>query len=127
MPYVMGDDPERMDAGAIIAARAVRRAVIRNDEPVAGYLYLVCHKPVLPQGRLEVLGSSIAKPALVAIMRRRRAGHAAGGLDHRHGDAAAAPADAGGGIDLPRRARRRRARRARRPCCRHAAATSSAS
>ena len=68
MPYVMGDDPERMDAGAIIAARAVRRAVIRTDEPVAGYLYLVCHKPVLPQGRLEVLGSSIAKPALVAII-----------------------------------------------------------
>ena len=37
-------------------------------EPVAVYLYLVCHKPVLPQGRLEVLGSSIAKPALVAII-----------------------------------------------------------
>jgi signal transduction histidine kinase len=68
MPYVMGDDPERMDAGAIIAARVVRRALIRNDEPVAGYLYLVCHKPVLPEGRLQVLGSSIAKPALVAIL-----------------------------------------------------------
>lgn len=68
MPYVMGDDPERMDAGAIIAARAVRRALIRNDEPVAGYLYLVIHKQVLPQGRLALLGSSIAKPALVAIV-----------------------------------------------------------
>jgi len=68
MPYVMGDDPERMEAGAIVAARVVRRSLIRNDEPVAGYLYLVCHKPVLPQGRLEVLGSSIAKPALVAIL-----------------------------------------------------------
>ncbi|MEO7941118.1 MAG: HAMP domain-containing sensor histidine kinase [Burkholderiaceae bacterium] len=68
MPYVMGDDPERMDAGAIIAARVVRRSLIRNDEPVAGYLYLVCHKPVLPEGRLQVLGSSIAKPALVAIL-----------------------------------------------------------
>ena len=68
MPYVMGDDPERMEAGAIIAARVVRRTLIRNDEPVAGYLYLVCHKPVLPQGRLQLLGSSIAKPALVAIM-----------------------------------------------------------
>lgn len=67
-PYVMGDDPERMEAGAIVAARVVRRSLIRNDEPVAGYLYLVCHKPVLPQGRLEVLGSSIAKPALVAIL-----------------------------------------------------------
>ncbi len=68
MPYVMGDDPERMDAGAIVAARAVSRALIRNDEPVAGYLYLVCHKPVLPAGRLQVLGSSIAKPALIAII-----------------------------------------------------------
>ena len=68
MPYVMGDDPERMEAGAIVAARVVRRALIRNDEPVAGYLYLVCHKPVLPQGRLEVLRSSIAKPALVAVV-----------------------------------------------------------
>ena len=67
MPYVMGDDPERMDAGAIIAARVVRRALIRNDEPIAGYLYLVCHKPVLPDGRLAVLGSSIALPALIAI------------------------------------------------------------
>ncbi len=68
MPYVMGDDPERMDAGAIIAARVVRRVLIRNDEPVAGYLYLVCHKQLLPQGRLQLLGSSIAKPAMVAIL-----------------------------------------------------------
>ena len=68
MPYVMGDDPERMDAGAIIAARVVRRSLIRNSEPVAGYLYLVCHKPVLPPGRLEVLRSSIAKPAFIAIL-----------------------------------------------------------
>ena len=67
MPYVMGDDPERMDADAIIAARVVRRALIRNDEPIAGYLYLVCHKSVLPDGRLEVLGSTIALPALIAI------------------------------------------------------------
>ena len=68
MPYVMGDDPERMDAGAVIAAKPVRRAVIRNDAPVAGYLYLVCHKPVLPEGRLEVVGSTFAKPALAAIV-----------------------------------------------------------
>ena len=68
MPYVMGDDPERMDADAVIAARPVRRALIRNDEPLAGYLYLVCHKPVLPAGRLQVLGSAVAKPALAAIV-----------------------------------------------------------
>ena len=42
--YVMGDDPERMDDDAVIAARPLRRATIRNDGAVAGYLYLVCHK-----------------------------------------------------------------------------------
>ncbi|HJW11701.1 MAG TPA: HAMP domain-containing sensor histidine kinase [Albitalea sp.] len=68
MPYVMGDDPERMDADAVIAARAVHRALIRNDEPLAGYLYLVCHKPVLSEGRLQVFGSTFARPALAAIV-----------------------------------------------------------
>ncbi|WP_372526769.1 ATP-binding protein [Piscinibacter sp.] len=68
MPYVMGDDPERMDADAVIAARPVRRALIRNDEPLAGYLYLVCHHPVLSEGRLQVFGSTFAKPALAAIV-----------------------------------------------------------
>jgi len=68
MPYVMGDDPERMDADAVIAARPLRRALIRNDEPVAGYLYLVCHKPVLPEGRIEALRSSFALPALGSIV-----------------------------------------------------------
>ena len=68
MPYVMGDDPEHMDADAVIAARPMRRALIRNDEPVAGYLYMVCHKPVLPEGRLQVVGATFAKPALAAIL-----------------------------------------------------------
>ena len=68
MAYVMGDDPERMDANAVIAARPVRRALIRNDEPVSGYLYLVAHQAVLSQGRLQVFGSTFAKPALAAIV-----------------------------------------------------------
>lgn len=68
MPFVMGDDPERMDANAVIAARSLRRSLIRNDEPVAGYLYLVCHHPVLSQGRLRVFGSTFAKPGLLAIV-----------------------------------------------------------
>ena len=68
MPYVIGDDPERMDGGAVIAARAVRRAVIRSDEPVAGYLYLVCHKPELIAGRGEAFRSAFAKPALGFIV-----------------------------------------------------------
>ncbi len=68
MPFVMGDDPERMDDKAIIAARPLRRSLIRNDEPVSGYLYLVCHHPVLSQGRLQVFGSTFAKPGLTAIV-----------------------------------------------------------
>ena len=68
MPYVMGDDPERTDATAVIAARPLRRAVIRNDSAVAGYLYLVSHKRGLPQGRLAALQSTFAQPALVLIL-----------------------------------------------------------
>jgi signal transduction histidine kinase len=67
MPFVMGDDPARMDADAVIAARPVRRTVIRSDAPVAGYLYLVAHPMALPEGRLQVVGSSFAKPALAAV------------------------------------------------------------
>ena len=68
MPYVLGDDPERMDATAVIAARPLRRAVIRNEPAVAGYLYLVSHKPGLPQGRLAAFQSTFAQPALVLIL-----------------------------------------------------------
>jgi len=68
MPYVMGDDPEHMRTDAVIAARALRRAVIRNDEGVAGYLYLVCRKPALPEGRIEALRSSFALPLLGLIV-----------------------------------------------------------
>ena len=66
-PYVMGDDPEHMSTDAVIAARALRRTVIHQTEPVAGYLYLVCHKPPLPPGRLQIFRSSFAGPALVTV------------------------------------------------------------
>ena len=68
MPYVLGDDPERMDASAVIAARPLRRAVIRNEVEVPGYLYLVCHKRILPEGRLAALRSTFAQPALVMVL-----------------------------------------------------------
>ena len=67
MPFVMGDDPERMDADAVIAARALSRAVIRPNEPMAGYLYLVTHREPLPAGRLAVFRSAFAGPALAAV------------------------------------------------------------
>ena len=68
MPYVIGDDPERMDSNAVIAARPLRRSTIAHGAGVAGYLYLVCHHPVVSEGRLRVFGSTFAGPALVAIV-----------------------------------------------------------
>ena len=66
--YVMGDDPERMDAGAVIVAKPVRRAVIQPGAPNAGYLYLVLHTQQLPADRLDVLRSSFARPAMVGVV-----------------------------------------------------------
>ena len=70
MPYVMGDDPERpgADNGAIIAVLPLTSAVIRPDQPVAGYLYLVCQKPIASEGRLEAFRSTFARPALASIV-----------------------------------------------------------
>ena len=62
--YVMGDDPERMDADAVVAVQPVRRAVIRPSDPVVGYLYLVLHTEQLPEGRWEALRMSLTRPAL---------------------------------------------------------------
>ena len=66
--YVMGDDPERMDADAVVAVQPVRRAVIRNVDPVVGYLYLVLHNTQLPEGRWDALRASLARPALGLII-----------------------------------------------------------
>ncbi|MBC7956167.1 MAG: HAMP domain-containing protein, partial [Cytophagales bacterium] len=64
--YVMGDDPERMDADAVITAKPVGRPTIRAGD-VAGYLYLVCHKEGLPASRWQALRASFARPALGLI------------------------------------------------------------
>jgi signal transduction histidine kinase len=66
--YVMGDDPEYMQAGAVIAARPLRRSVIRPSRAVAGYLYLVCRRPGLPASRLDLLAASLVSPALAPIL-----------------------------------------------------------
>lgn len=63
-PYVMGDDPEHMNADAVIAARALQRASIRRPDGVDGYLYLVCQPPALRGGRAELFRSTLAGPAL---------------------------------------------------------------
>lgn len=68
MPYVLGDDPQRMNTTSVIAARPLRRAVIRGGADVDGYLYVVCHKALLPQGQLAALQSTFAQPTLVSIV-----------------------------------------------------------
>ena len=65
--YVMGDDPERMDADSVVAVQAVRRPAIHNADPVAGYLYLVLHTEQLPEGRWAALRMSVTRPALWLI------------------------------------------------------------
>jgi signal transduction histidine kinase len=65
--FVMGDDPERMDAGAVIVAKAVQRAGAGGRASDAGYLYLVLHTQQLPADRWDVLRSSFARPALGAV------------------------------------------------------------
>jgi signal transduction histidine kinase len=66
--YVMGDDPEYMNADAVVAARVLQQAVIRPSQSAAGYLYLVCRKPGLPASRWEILRSSLASPALASSL-----------------------------------------------------------
>jgi signal transduction histidine kinase len=66
--YVMGDDPERMDAGAVIVAKPVQRAIRRDASANAGYLYLVLHTQQLPEGRWDVLRSSFARPVMDLVV-----------------------------------------------------------
>jgi signal transduction histidine kinase len=66
MSYVMGDDPERMDADAVITAKPIGRPTIRAGD-IAGYLYLVCHKEGLPASRWQALRASFGRPAMSLI------------------------------------------------------------
>lgn len=66
--YVMGDDPERMDANAVVAVQPVRRATMQAGDAVVGYLYLVLHTGQLPEGRWAALRMSFARPALGLIL-----------------------------------------------------------
>jgi signal transduction histidine kinase len=65
--YVMGDDPETMDADAVVAARELKRATIRPANAVAGYLYLVCSKRGRQGQQLALFGSTAVMPAVFAV------------------------------------------------------------
>ena len=66
--YVMGDDPERMDANAVVAVQPVRLATMSKGDPVVGYLYLVLHTGQLPEGRWAALRMAFGRPALGLIL-----------------------------------------------------------
>ena len=71
--YVMGDDPERMDANAVVAVQPVRRATMSAGDAVVGYLYLVLHTGPLPgaeppDSRWSELRMSFGRPALGLIV-----------------------------------------------------------
>jgi signal transduction histidine kinase len=68
MPYVLGDDPEHMDATAVISARPLRRTGASLTANPDGYLYLVCHKAGLPEGGNLALQSAFAGPTLIALL-----------------------------------------------------------
>jgi signal transduction histidine kinase len=65
--YVMGDDPQRMDADAVIAAQPLRLAQIKATDSVAGYLYIVCHPGGATASRWAAVRSSYGVPALIVI------------------------------------------------------------
>lgn len=66
--YVMGDDPEQMNLDAVIAARPLQRTVIRPDNEIAGYLYVVCQPRSLSVGHVEAYRSSLAGTALTGVV-----------------------------------------------------------
>jgi signal transduction histidine kinase len=63
--FVMGDDPERMDADAVVAAEPLRSSA--GAEAPAGYLYLVSHRDTGAGSRWEALRSTFALPSLALI------------------------------------------------------------
>lgn len=65
--YVMGDDPEFMRTGAVVAARELRPALVRPEAGAAGYLYIVCHRPGLPASGLGWMRGRLVAPVLAGV------------------------------------------------------------
>jgi signal transduction histidine kinase len=68
VPYVMGDDPERGRADAVVAARPLSRATIRPGPAVAGYLYLFSPPGRLPAAAGPAVQAGFGLPALGLIL-----------------------------------------------------------
>ena len=90
----MGDDPERMDAGAVVVAKPVRRALARgrlarSRLPLPRAAHAAAARGALGRAAQQLRAAGARRGA-----RRRRPDDAARGADHRHRHQAAAPPDA---------------------------------
>ncbi len=68
MPYVMGDDPERMESRVVVAARALRRPAIAPNPPVAAYLYLVTRPRELSETPGAAWTSALSQPFVLMVL-----------------------------------------------------------
>ena len=58
---------EHMEIDTVVAARALRRSVIRAPQGDDGFLYLVCRQSGQRMQRLTLLRSSVVMPALASV------------------------------------------------------------
>jgi signal transduction histidine kinase len=68
MPYVLGDNPERMDTRVVVAARALKPMSIAPDPPAAGYLYLVSRPRGFTENRSAALHSALSQPFVLLML-----------------------------------------------------------
>lgn len=69
MPYVMGDDPERMESRrVVVAARALHRPAIAPNPPVAAYLYLVTRPRALSATPGAAWSSALSQPFVLMVL-----------------------------------------------------------
>ena len=68
MPYVLGDNPERMDQPVVVAARALRPMSIAPSPAAVGYLYLVTRPRALSESNPAALRSVLTQPFVILIL-----------------------------------------------------------
>ena len=68
MPYVLGDNPERMDVRVVVAARALRPMSIAPVPAAEGYLYLVTRARDLTESNPAALSSVLSQPVVLLML-----------------------------------------------------------
>ncbi len=68
MPYVLGDNPERMDIRVVVAARVLRPMSIAPAPAAVGYLYLVTRARDLTDRNPAALSSVLSQPVVFMML-----------------------------------------------------------